>query len=215
MLNALTEGSAGVDLLIHETVIPAEVWASLATGGGTPSPDSLLVSRTVQENSHTPEPALGYILAQAQNANKPPRLAVATHFQATDSTIRPALAAIRSKYAGPVSIATDLMVVNVSRSRILQRRAVVSDYSPTPPIVDKRAPYSYTPKYNDPRTDPNLNPYAPYGPLEQFSPFLTDSVLPACSWDPTGFQCTHPYSAYNPPSNPPGVGASRLKSSRK
>jgi ribonuclease Z len=215
MLNALTEGSAGVDLLIHETVIPAEVWASLATGGGTPSPDSLLVSRTVQENSHTPEPALGYILAQAQNANKPPRLAVATHFQATDSTIRPALAAIRSKYAGPVSIATDLMVVNVSRSRILQRRAVVSDYSPTPPIVDKRAPYSFTPKYNDPRTDPNLNPYAPYGPLEQFSPFLTDSVLPACSWDPTGFQCTHPYSAYNPPPNPPGVGASRLKSSRK
>jgi hypothetical protein len=91
----------------------------------------------------------------------------------------------------------------------------VSDYSPTPPIVDKRAPYSYTPKYNDPRTDPNLNPYAPYGPLEQFSPFLTDSVLPACSWDPTGFQCTHPYSAYNPPPNPPGVGASRLKSSRK
>ena len=207
MLKALTEGQTGVDLLIHEMVIPAEVWAAIATGGGEPSSASLLTARAVQENSHTPELALGYILAETQKANKSPRLAVATHFQASDSTIRPAFDALRSWYAGPITIATDLMVFNVSRSRILQRRAVVSDYSPTPPVVDERAPAAFAPKYSDPRTDPNLNPYYPYGPLEQFSPFLTDNVIPACSWDSSGFQCTHPYSAYNPPPNPPGVAA--------
>jgi ribonuclease Z len=215
MLGALTAGQK-VDLLVHEMVIPPDVWAATASGGGQASAASITAAMAVQENSHTPEKAFGYVLAEAHKVGKAPRLAVATHFQATDDTIRPALDNVRSMYAGPVTIATDLMVINVSKQRILQRRAVISDYSALPPIVDPRAAYKVAiPKYTDPRTDPKLNPYYPYGPLEQFSPLLLDSVIPGCNYDPAGFQCQYGYSAYDPPPNPPGVpSAASIKSGR-
>lgn len=213
MLNALKNAPKSIDLLIHEMVIPADEWAAIATGGN-PSPFAIKTSRAVQQNSHTPELALGYMLQQAQLADRAPRLAVATHFQATDSTIRPAFDAVRTWYDGPFSIVTDLEVINVSSSGILKRRAVVSDYADAPPPADPRARNGvYPPKYNDPRgipgspvADPN-SPYYPFGlgPLEQFSPFMTDQVIDPCLYDPSGWECTTPYTAYNPPPDPPGV----------
>jgi ribonuclease Z len=80
--------------------------------------------QAVQNSSHTPQKALGYILSQTN-----PRLGVATHFQVNDDTVGPALDDIRSWYQGPVAIATDLLVINVSSSQIRQRRAVVDDYA--------------------------------------------------------------------------------------
>jgi ribonuclease Z len=212
MLTALTDAPKPIDLLIHEMVLPAEVWAGAATGG-TGGAAALMTSRAVQQNSHTPELALGYMLQQARNASRAPRLAVATHFQATDDTIRPALDAVRTWYAGPFSIVTDLVVINVSQSQVRQRRAVVSDYSASPPLADPRvANGTYLPKYNDPRTTSPYNPPAfPYplgfGPLEQFSPFLSDQIIDPCLYDPApaGWECATPYAAYNPPPNPPGV----------
>ncbi len=44
---------------------------------------------TIQENSHTPQKALGYILPQTRQRGKAPRLAVATHFLAEDDTCSP------------------------------------------------------------------------------------------------------------------------------
>ena len=168
-------------------------------------PAAIATAQAVQENSHTPEKALGWLLSQAQLANRAPRLAAATHFQATDDTIRPALDAVRLWYQGPFTIVSDLVVINVSKSRIRQRRAVVSDFSPSPPTVDPRLDSgTFVPKYNDPRP---TSPYAPYGfgPLEQLSPFLLDQVIPPCLFDPTAFNCQTPYGPYNPPPNPPGV----------
>jgi ribonuclease Z len=214
MLNKLLQSPKPVDLLIHEMVIPADIWAAVAGGGSTPPPAAIKTSRAVQENSHTPELALGYMLHQAQLADKAPRLAVATHFQATDSTINPAFDAVRKWYDGPFSIVTDLEVINVTSSEIRKRGAVVSDYANLPPLADPRALNgSHPPKYNDPRGLPNnpaTDPDSPYyplglGPLEQFSPFLLDQVINPCEYDPDGWQCTDEYSAYNPPPNPPGV----------
>ena len=208
MVSALTSAQKPVDLLIHEMVLPPDVWVGAATGG-TGETAALLTSRAVQQNSHTPELALGYILRQAQLANRAPRLAVATHFQASDDTIRPAFDAVRTWYGGPFSIVTDLVVINVSKSQIRQRRAVVSDYSPSPPLADPRVPNgTYLPKYNDPRT---TSPYNPpgyplgLGPLEQFCPFLLDQIIDPCLYDPAGWECAAQYTAYNPPPNPPGV----------
>ena len=214
LLGTLINAPKPVDLLIHEMVMPADEWAAVANGGQATA-GAIKTSRAVQENSHTPELALGYLLQQAQLQDRAPRLAVATHFQASDSTIRPAFNAVRTWYGGAFTVAFDLVVINVSESRIRQRRAVVSDYANVPPGADPRAQNGvYPPKYNDPRglpenppyTDEN-NPYYPLGlgPLEQFSPFLTTQVIDPCKYDLTGWQCTDDYSAYNPPPNPPGV----------
>jgi ribonuclease Z len=214
MLDALSTAPAPVDLLIHEMVIPADQWAAIATGG-EPSELAIKTSRAVQQNSHTPEKALGYMLHEAQQAGRAPRLAVATHFQATDSTIRPAFDAVRTWYDGPFTIAADLEVINVSSSEIRLRRAVVSDFADAPPTADPRARNGVrTPKYNDPRGvigsgfEDADSPYWPLGlgPLEQLSaPFLTDQVIDACLYDPGEWECATSYTAYNPPEDPPGV----------
>jgi ribonuclease Z len=89
---------------------------------------------------------------------------VATHFQVNDDTTGPALSDIRSWYKGPVAIATDLLVLDVSKSEIRQRMAVVSDYAwyPRPKVYspDQLAP----PKYD--------------GPYAQLNDTLLGSVLP-------------------------------------
>jgi len=56
---------------------------------------------------------------------------VGTHFQSEDDTISVALDNIYSWYSGPVTIVTDLVVLNVSKSQIRERRAVV----PTSPGI--------------------------------------------------------------------------------
>jgi len=203
MLTTLTDRDRPVDLLIHEMVMPADEWAAVANGGQA-TPLAIKTSRAVQENSHTPELALGYLLRQAQLKERAPRLAIATHFQASNATIFPAFKAVRTWYTGPFTIAFDLVVINVSSSEIRQRQAVVSDYANVPPPADPRASSGLvTPKYNDPRP----GPYQPLalGPLEQFSPFLLAQVIDPCLYDPAGWQCTEHYTAYNPPTNPPGV----------
>ena len=192
LINNATNGSTGVDVLISEMVVPPEVWAIKNGGAPNPTGAGLLVARTVQENSHTPEKALGYILNQTAKLGKAPRLAVATHFQAEDDTIYPALQNIRSWYSGDVTVATDLMVITVSKNSILKQKAIVSDYSWFPPIADPRAKNgTMPPKYTDTSSS---NPYAPYAPLAQFDQSLLNQVIDPCLYDPTDFGCTHPYN---------------------
>jgi ribonuclease Z len=128
-------GGTGVDVLIHEMVVPADVWAAKNLGykdvasaqsdpNWTPAYNYALA---VQNSSHTPQGAFGYILSQISPR---PRLAVATHFQATDDTISSALNSVRNHYPiGDVTWAADFMVLNVTPTSIRQRRAVVNDYA--------------------------------------------------------------------------------------
>jgi ribonuclease Z len=136
------EASPGVDVLIHEIVVPVEVWAERA-GGADPNGDPAVWAmakagaQKVQDSSHTPQKAYGYILSQIEN---PPRLAVGTHFQAEDDTIKAAMDDIRVWYPeGDLIIATDLMVINVTTEKITKRRGIVSDYTWQPPTVFDRA----------------------------------------------------------------------------
>lgn len=134
----------GVDLLIHEMVVPPEVWAQKNSGisPGQPGWDTALqTAQNVQDSSHTPQKALGYILSQTN-----PRQAIATHFQANSDTVGPAMDDIRSWYKnGPVAIATDLLVVNVSKDQVQLRQAVVDDYAwyPKPQLSQGLAPALY------------------------------------------------------------------------
>jgi ribonuclease Z len=117
----------GVDVLIHEMTVPPEIWATKMSGlqRGDPGYEfAVAYSKAVQNSSHTPQLALGYILSKTK-----PRLGVATHFTANPENLKPAMEDIRYWYDGPVTIAVDLLVINVSKNQIRQRRATVSDYA--------------------------------------------------------------------------------------
>ena len=117
----------GVDVLIHEMVVPPETWAAKNSGlqpGQTGWTQVLQVATNIQDNSHTPQKAFGYIMNQTK-----PRLAVATHFQVNDDTIGPAISDITYWYKGAVAFATDLLVLTVSPGQILQQQAVIDPYA--------------------------------------------------------------------------------------
>ncbi len=147
--NYMLDQAKGVDVLIHEMVVPIETWASKNSGMKPGDPgwqQALNYAQAVQDSSHTPQKALGYILSQTN-----PRLGIATHFQVNDDTVGPAMKDIRTWYQGPVAFATDLLVVNVSKDTIKQRHAKVSDFSWYPNNTKiYPADQLSTPKYSSP-----------------------------------------------------------------
>lgn len=158
----MIEQAKGIDVLIHEMVVPPEVWASKNSGLNPGDPGwerAVAFALAVQRNSHTSQKAFGYILSQTN-----PRLGVATHFQANEDTVGPAIEDIRLSYEGPVAIATDLLVINVSKNDILLRRAVVSDYAWYP------QPYMYP---QDQIAPPKYD-----GPFAQLNDTLLGSIVP-------------------------------------
>ena len=56
-----------------------------------------------------------------------PRLAVATHLRVTPYSITPILSAIRSRYQGPLAIATDFDVWDITSKAVVQRRFLPVD----------------------------------------------------------------------------------------
>ena len=136
--------ASGADVVIHEMVMPAQTWAEKNSGlkpGDPGYQQSYNLALEVQNSSHTPQNAFGFIMSQL---SPPPRLMVATHFQAQDDTIQSALRSVRNHSpVGELTFAADLMVINVSKTKIIQRRAIVSDYAflpflpqPLPPAGD-------------------------------------------------------------------------------
>jgi ribonuclease Z len=179
--------ASGVNVLIHEMVVPPEVWAAKNLGYRTPSEaysdpnfqSALEVANAVQESSHTPQGAFGYILSQIK---PPPKLAVATHFQATDDTIKSAFKSIRNHYPkGDVTMAADLMVLTVTANEITKRKAVVNDYAwyPLAVLTDKLA----EPKYHD--IQGNMDPTAQIDLTELIPPGTDANGKP--TYDPSGY----------------------------
>ena len=149
----MIDKAGGVDVLIHEMVMPAEVWAAKNSGlqDGDPGWEQAYdYALQVQNSSHTPQGAFGYLLSQV---SPPPRLAVATHFQAADDTIASAMQSVRAHYpTGEVTFASDLMVLNVSKTAIRQRRAVVSAFAfyPVSPAKPVNTPFYWNWDAEDP-----------------------------------------------------------------
>jgi ribonuclease Z len=164
----------GVDVLIHEMTTSPVVWTEKFAGvyptdlnWGT----ALAASQAVQLSSHTVDKAFGYVLNQiAKSPSKAPRLAIATHFPASDDTIRPSLQNVRAWYPhGSVIIALDLMVVVVSPQKYDIRRAVVPEFA-WPPVVripsgtPLPAKYSSATAQLDPTQLENTIDQSVYGP---------------------------------------------------
>ena len=188
--NHMISQASGVDLLIHEMVVPAQIWAEKNSGLHLGDPYYEVAynyALQVQNSSHTPQGAFGYLLSQM---SPPPRLAVATHFQAADDTIKSAMQSVRNHYpVGDVAFAADLMVINVSPGRIMQRRAVVSPYAfypippsfPTPPVNDSL----YWAWGDEGHTYKVMNPYAQINTADEVPAIDPDTGK--VNYNPNGF----------------------------
>lgn len=149
----------GVDVLIHEMAVAPEIWAMKNQGLSQPGTGdtwdtTVQGMKTVQNSSHTPQGAFGYMLSEI-NKGKRPGLAVATHFPTADDTVACALKSVQAhcheiqKVGDQLVWSFDLMVLRVFPGRIEQRRAVVSDFSFNPPIPQQQAHSDmYAPKYH-------------------------------------------------------------------
>jgi ribonuclease Z len=133
-------GDRALDVFIHEMVVPPEIWAmklmGLTAPGATEDQDAwdatVRWTKDVQDSSHTPQGAFGHILNQITPR---PRLAVPTHFPVSDDTVACALKSVQGHVADigrlgeQITWSFDLMVLRVYKDKILQHRAVVSDFS--------------------------------------------------------------------------------------
>jgi ribonuclease Z len=82
--------------------------------------------------------ALGKIFAETK-----PRLAVATHILSNADTTLPTIDGIRAHYQGPLAIAEDFMVFNVTKDNITQRIGI----GPGNPWVHTEATRTDEPTY--------------------------------------------------------------------
>jgi len=84
---------------------------------------------------HTAPEAFGKVMSSIR-----PRMAVAYHFFKDFDTTGPVLERIRSTYDGPLSLAEDLMVWNVTKDDIRVRMALVEEHVWNPPLADPADP---------------------------------------------------------------------------
>ena len=141
------EQAQGVDVFMHEAFLDAETFSAK---NNIPLP----IARNVAGAHSTPD-RLGRLFDIAK-----PILGVAYHYFQGDDTIDPFFDNLAKTYDGPVALAQDLTVINVTPEQIVVREAQTDRLHWTPP-----------------------GPDAEPGPLDPMSPgvtpaFVTDTILP-------------------------------------
>ena len=120
------EHTKGADVSIHESFLPPVL---LVEKQQWPVGDALNVGTQV----HTEPAMMGKVMSLTQ-----PRLAVAYHFFNDFDTASIVEEQIRKTYDGPLALATDYMVFNVTRDSIRVRMAVTNeDVWPLPSVSEK------------------------------------------------------------------------------
>ena len=105
--------NGGVDLLIHETFPSATVFAKKAS---VPEKQAEIIVNT----AHTSPIMAGKVFKRAGA-----RMSVMWHLVVDHETVGPAYQEMRSQYDGPVTIAQDLTVFNITRSAVVVRQAII------------------------------------------------------------------------------------------
>ena len=90
---------------------------------------------TVGTQIHTAPEAFGKVMQEVQ-----PRMAVAYHFFKDFDTTPQVYDRIRKTYDGPLSLAEDFMVWNVTKDDIRVRMAVVEEHTWAPPLASPAEP---------------------------------------------------------------------------
>jgi ribonuclease Z len=118
------------DLVIHECFIAVP---ELVTKMRFTPEQALLVGTQV----HTAPEAFGKVMSAVK-----PRMAVAYHFFKDFDTTAAINDRIRTTYGGPLSLAEDFMVWNITKDEIITRMAVVEEATWAPPGTIKPLPPS-------------------------------------------------------------------------
>ncbi len=119
----------GADLVIHECFAPPQILVEKQRF--TP-----LEAVNVGTQVHTSPAQFGKVMSEIK-----PRMAVGYHFFNDYDTQPIVLGQIRSVYDGPVSLAMDYMVWNVTRDEIRVRMSAIDeDIWPMPSVVQKKSP---------------------------------------------------------------------------
>jgi ribonuclease Z len=111
------EYAKGADLAIHECWMTAD---QMMGKYNQPAQLALRINLTF----HTSAQSFGYIMNMAQ-----PRHAVAYHFFNDDDTRYAIYEAVRENYKGPLSMATDMMMWNITRDGVTERMAISADHA--------------------------------------------------------------------------------------
>jgi len=122
------EFAKDADLAVHEAFVAVPTMISKM--GFTPD-SALLVGTQV----HTAPEAFGKVMAEIE-----PRMAVAYHFFKDFDTTAEINDRIRTTYDGPLSLAEDFMVWNVTKDEIRVRLAVAAEETWSPPLAGEPQP---------------------------------------------------------------------------
>ncbi len=122
------EHTRGVDLSVHECVLPPELWVERYGM----DPTGAVYAGT---QGHTTPAAFGKVMAMTK-----PKHAVAYHFQNDFDTAPIVEAAIRTTYDGPLDLATDFMVWNVTKAGVRTRMAVPNHERYPEPVQQETMP---------------------------------------------------------------------------
>ncbi len=104
------EHSKNVDVFVHEAFLDAEVFSKKANVPIETTEKIVTV--------HTTPEVLGQIFDIAK-----PKLGIGYHYFLDDDTVDPFFQGVEKTYDGPVALAQDLMVINVSKEEIAVRMA--------------------------------------------------------------------------------------------
>ncbi len=120
----------GADVASHECFLPPK---TLAEYFGWDLQQATYVSTRV----HTEPQAFGKVMSEVT-----PRLAVGYHSVQSPENNAAIMDGVRKTYDGPLALARDLMVINVTKDDILVRMATVDDYVLPPDVTEayKEAP---------------------------------------------------------------------------
>lgn len=104
--------SEGVDVFIHESFISPEAFAKKNNV-------TMQIAENIVDGAHTTPDTLGQLFDIAK-----PVLGVATHYSLDDDLIDPFFREIAATYNGPVALAQDMMVINVTTEQIVTRMSM-------------------------------------------------------------------------------------------
>ena len=119
------EYAKDADIAIHECFVAVP---DLISKMGFTAESALLVGNQV----HTAPEAFGKVMSEVQ-----PRMAVAYHFFKDFDTTAQVNDRIRTTYDGPLSLAEDFMVWNITKDDIRVRMAAVEEATWAPPLAGK------------------------------------------------------------------------------
>jgi ribonuclease Z len=117
------EHAAGADVASHEAFLPPK---ALAKYFGWDLGQATFVSTRI----HTEPQAFGKVMSAVK-----PRLAIGYHSVQSPENNAAIMDEIRKTYDGPLALARDLMVINVTTETITVRMAVVDDYVLPPDVT--------------------------------------------------------------------------------